>query len=673
MKSWISDCKKMIHLDFHMPEFPKDAINSFDAQKLVAQLKQAKVDAVAIFAKDHFGMSFYDTEVGHKHQGLKQHDFLGETIAEAHKQGIKVLIYLSTAWDRYNIINNPDWRQCKINGEPLLENAEWEWGCVNTPYKEESLFPQIRELCEKYPADGFFFDGVMYQEGGCFCKYCQEKYNSINQTSLVADANLDGGKKHKAFMARSMENFIRESTEIIKSYHPNSVTCMNASWELGQDYRVVDNTDFMIIEAQPAHLQAGGYELLSLQSRYARTQGKPFQIVTVRFAEGWGEMTLKEEQQLKYEFSVIASNGGIVCCGDQVYPNGTLEQNCYDRLEKAFGYIDTKMEAFGSKHIKEVAVYYQNGKDFPFSVTDFQHSLLGLHKCLVESHIQYDIIDYTKLNTLSEYKLLIVPAEIMLSKEELEKMKEYALCGGNLLFGGNTIWSADVGANLSELLGIVGEEPFPYICGYYNPVDTESQSKMPLLVKGRWNKIKPVEAEVIADLYLPITASAPPHRGFRSAYPPASRQSFYPAATMNRCGKGKALYIATDIAKTYWDYSHIWLKRILHSSINSLIDCPILITNAPSITETNITQSGNNIYLHIVTGLMNHQVPTSYAPIEDDFTIANISFEISLPDIKAATILSKERLLNCIRMENGYYCFKLDLDEPYIIVKFELQ
>ena len=68
----------------------------------------------------------------------------------------------------------------------------------------------------------------------------------------------------------------------------------------------------MIVESQPAH-GVNGYELMSTQGRYTRMLGKPFEITTVRFAEGWGEMTLKETEQLQYEFSLIAAQGGIIC------------------------------------------------------------------------------------------------------------------------------------------------------------------------------------------------------------------------------------------------------------------------------------------------------------------------------------------------------------------------
>jgi hypothetical protein len=69
---WMWDRVRQVHVDFHMPEFPKEAIKNFNAKEFVGELKRAKVNMAAIFCKCHFGNAFYNTEVGHKHSGLKE-------------------------------------------------------------------------------------------------------------------------------------------------------------------------------------------------------------------------------------------------------------------------------------------------------------------------------------------------------------------------------------------------------------------------------------------------------------------------------------------------------------------------------------------------------------------------------------------------------------------------
>ena len=658
-RGWIEDCRKIIHMDFHMPEFPQDAIRCFDPKAFVGELARAGADAVAIFAKDHFGMSFYDTEVGHRHKGLRQ-DFLGEVIREAHARGIRVLIYLSAAWDKYNIEKNPDWRQCGKNGEPLLKNAEWEWGCLNSPYKEESIFRQVRELCEKYPADGFFFDAVMMQEGGCYCRYCREKYNRRYHADLLEAPQ----EEHKRYMGEVVTAFIEECASIIKSYHPDAMVCMNSSWELGQDYHVAAPLDFIIIEAQPAHLHVGEYALISIQSRYARTLGKPFQIVTVRFAEGWGEMTLKELPQLEYEFSLIASNGGIVCCGDQVYPDGTLEPYCYDRLEKAFGYLDEKQEGFGGTHLREAAIFYRCGQYYPISAADFSHSLFGTAKMLGELHIQYDIIDQLQLERLEAYRLLIVPGDMAVTDSELEAFKVFAEKGGRVLVFGEAIWK---NPNWEPLMGVRAVEPFAYTCGYYHEHGSDA---MPLLVKTSWAKTFPAGAEEIASLYLPITVSAPPERGFRSGFPPAQKKTEYGAAFLKALGKGCVCYVAGDMPKVYWEYGHVWLKKSIDRLADRLLGDRLVGTDAPPMSECNVTQKGETLYLHFVTGSLNPPCRDSYAPMETYVGPGEVTVSLRCGKPKRIVQVGCEKEIPFV-YEKSRVHFRAAFDEIYTLFRLE--
>ena len=191
---------------------------------------------------------------------------------------------------------------------------------------------------------------------------------------------------------------------------------------------------------------------------------------------------------------------------------------------------------------------------------------------------------------------------------------------------------------------------------------------MPLLVKNRWNKILMTQARQLADLHLPLTASAPPHRGFRSAYPPAQNESLYPAACINDYGCGQAAYIATTLSSTYWCYSHIWLRQIMRSLICGLVPKPLLQTDAPSICETNLTQKEGAIYLHIVTGCMNRQSDSAYSPVEQMIPIRDVSFKILAENINKV-ILVGAGSLPFERLDDGYIGFSVDLLEPYVLVK----
>jgi hypothetical protein len=631
MSNWLTKYKKTIHLDFHMPEFPQGAMKDFDAEQLADNLSSAGVEAVFVFAKDHFGLSFYNTKIGHKHKGLKG-DLLGELTEHAHKRNIRVLGYLSVAWDQIATQTNPDWCQLNVNGKKVEEGMPWGVACINSPYKDESLFPQLREVCENYDVDGIFMDIVMFQSNACYCPYCQRKYLLEYGEPMFEDNILRNPILHKKFLASSITTFIIEANSIIKSYNRNIILCCNSSWQMGQDKAVIDNTDLCIIEAQPGHISHGGYNLLSFQCRYARNFEKPFEILTVRFSQDWGEMTLKETVQLKYEFSVIAANGGIVCCGDQINLDGTVEKSVYNRIGAAFDYIELRREAFdeGTVSLKQIAVLSPVISDYPYSVSDFNHSLLGVHKMLTELHYQYDIIDNGLIHKLNDYSMLILPEDTILTDKLSAALYDFVSNGGTLLACSNSLFSPN---NLicEKLAGIKYLEPFNYPATYIRLKDELINDRLPdfpILIKGTSYKVLPTTSKIIANLHLLVTQPINPYRLFRGEIPPANKESFYPAICENQFGKGKVIYTATDIFKSYWETNHAWLKQIIQPVLIKSVLNPLYKLDGYSCLELNMTENENYRYLHIVNFSSGKSAYGGYPMLEEIPIIRDVPISI---------------------------------------------
>jgi hypothetical protein len=671
MSSWLTKYKKTIHLDFHMPEFPQGAMKNFDAEQLANNLSSAGVEAVFVFAKDHFGLSFYNTQIGHKHKGLDG-DLLGELTEAAHKRNIRVLGYISVAWDQMATQTNPDWCQLKINGIKAEEGMPWGVACINSPYKDESLFPQLREICKNYDVDGIFMDIVMFQSNACYCPYCQRKYLLEYGEPMFEDNKLRNPLLHKKFLADSITTFVIEANSIIKSYNKDAILCCNSSWQMGQDKAIIDNSDLCIIEAQPGHVSFGGYNLLSFQCRYARNFGKPFEILTVRFSQGWGEMTLKETEQLKYEFSVIAANGGIVCCGDQINFDGTVEESVYKRIGVAFDYIEQRREAFGegTVSLKQVAVLSPVISNYPYSVSDFNHSLLGVHKMLVELHYQYDIIDDACLDKLNEYSLLILPEDTILTDKLSASLYDFVSKGGNLIACSNSLFSSN---NLicEELAGIRCVEPSNYESSYIRFKDDMINDKLPdfpVLIQGISYKVLPTTSKTIADLHFPITTPINPYRSFRGEIPPASKESFYPAICENQVGKGKVIYTATDIFKSYWETNHVWLKQVMQPVLSKAVINPAFKLDGYPSLELNMTENENGHYLHIVNFSSGKSAFGGYPMLEEIPTIREVPISIYTGDSKKIILIPDGKELKT-RFSNGYTHVTVPEIDVYKVLK----
>ena len=63
----IASRQRQVHLDFHTSPFIGDVGRDFDPQVFAARIEEARVDSITVFAKGHYGMSYYPTKVGTQH------------------------------------------------------------------------------------------------------------------------------------------------------------------------------------------------------------------------------------------------------------------------------------------------------------------------------------------------------------------------------------------------------------------------------------------------------------------------------------------------------------------------------------------------------------------------------------------------------------------------------
>ena len=196
-----------IHLDFHTsPEVP-DVGADFNAEEFVRTLTDASVNSITIFAKCHHGMSYYPTQVGFRHPGLKA-DLVGEMIEACHRAGILVPVYLSTMYDHHAWRRHADWRALDEEGRsqghrgaagPLATNLGRV--CVNTPYLDY-LAAQAEEVVKTYQVDGIFYDNYGYGPDGCLCASCMLEREKLGLDSAQREDRLRHGY---TVLARAME------------------------------------------------------------------------------------------------------------------------------------------------------------------------------------------------------------------------------------------------------------------------------------------------------------------------------------------------------------------------------------------------------------------------------------------------------------------------------------
>jgi len=610
--AWFKDHIRQVHMDFHMPEFPREAIVNFNAKKFVDHLERGRINMVALFSKCHFGNSFYNTKVGHKHAGLPQ-DFLMEAAGECRQRNIRTLAYYSLCCDKRAWDENPAWRWRDAEGDAGSEATFWGRLCMNTPYKDELVMPQLEEIARGYPVDGFWLDIPMPGDQLCFCDYCRRKWQTELGIDLSDGASPELGERLRM---RTIEDYLREVRALIDRTNPELVVAMNATGQMRVNRPIKELVNIGVWESQP---HPGNYLGHSYAARTARNDLMDVQVMSVRFYQGWGDLTLKPTAQMTTEFAAMIGNGAAAVSGDQVNVDGTLQPPVYDMFRESFGFVQEREEVLRDAESVRHAVVLLPTPDpeLPFDFVLRNDPQVaggspwqGAHKMLVESHVQVDMVYSALADDLTRYPMLILPEPGAYTAEDYDRLRAYVEGGGTLVAVGNSLLH-DGRFQLADVFGVrfLGALSFKNV--HFTPAECVrgATDAIPLQVRGQAYKAALDGAEELAALHYPMAdQQGLARKEFRSPHSPASQaRSPYSFATLHSFGKGRAVYIAGSVFSIYWNTNHHWLRQFVEAVLRYVDPAmPYEIDAAPTI-EANLMRSGGDLLLNLIHYSLGHQ------------------------------------------------------------------
>ena len=184
-------------------------------------------------------------------------DLLGQQIEACHEIGVLAHIYFTFGWSCNDAEQHPEWLVRDRNGlpvtsEPWLKSElshhskptfQWKFLCAATSY-HEYVMEQIKELCELYEADGYWFD--IYQAHRLsFSEPCKKEMKELG-------IDTEDDQSVGAFNAQVIKRHCEEITKLIKSYHPDVSVFFNGTTALDPDlnfkYRLYENNSVQILK-----------------------------------------------------------------------------------------------------------------------------------------------------------------------------------------------------------------------------------------------------------------------------------------------------------------------------------------------------------------------------------------------------------------------------------------
>ncbi|MDR2378546.1 MAG: alpha-L-fucosidase [Bifidobacteriaceae bacterium] len=429
---------RQVHLDFHNSSWIESVADQFDAEQFGDTMAGAHVTSVNVFAKCLHGFSYYPTEVGQPHPGLKR-DLLGEQIAALRRRGIKAPVYLSVLWDDWAAQTHPEWvavdRDGRLLARPPYSNASaidhalgWSVLDLASGYADH-VVDQVEEICSLYEVDGFWFDIVSVIPN-----------HSPAGMARMRSAGVDVGDQQAVldFYLAVRDNFIGRIERLVHRHAPAATLVYNHTTDawLARTLAAQNQID---VESLPTD-GAWGYLHYPVVSRYARTFGAPVVGMTGRFHRSWSDFGgLKTPDQLAYEVATVLAAGGSPSIGDHLDPSGRLDPAVYAVIGEVYGRAEA-LEPWlaGARPLTEAAVVAQwdaAAADAGRLTTALIPGVHGAAEMLIEQAVQFDVVDAARL-TPGRYDLIVVPDDAELGPGDAAAIELCRRAGAALLTAG---------------------------------------------------------------------------------------------------------------------------------------------------------------------------------------------------------------------------------------------
>lgn len=644
---------RQVHLDFHTSECIKGIGERFSKENFINALKAGCVNSITLFSKCHHGWSYHPTKVNEMHPNL-HFDLLKAQMEACREAGIRVQVYISAGVDEKEAVRHKDWVFKERKDSAVEFKEPWfHLLCFNTPYLD-LLCLQIKEALENYRPDGLFLDISNIEP--CRCGKC---------LSDMASEGLDPDKESDfyAFQEKVYKNYAKRVKETAESVIPGIPIFHNAGHILRGRRDLIELSSHLELESLPTG--QWGYDHFPISASYVKTLGKQFLGMTGKFHTIWGEFGgFKHKNALIYETALSLSFGGKCSIGDQLHPNGEMDENTYRLIGAAYGEVE-KVEQY-CKDITPVAdigllssessysnVYsYNNAQGIPDN---------GAAKILFEGNFLFDIID--GFSDFGKYRVIILPDMYKLNTDTEKKLVKFVCSGGKILASGTSCLNGKNGFAVDlgiKYLGQCGFTPSYMKPCYY----IKDSGDSPLIMYSQAHKIENINAQVIVERQMPYAKRE--GRVFSShQHFPSSLVSDGPGITIN----GNGAYIGWNIFEDYYKTGELHMKNVVLDILDRITGKKTLSCNMPTqgIVTLNRQPEKNRYVLHALFAQLikrgNIQV------IEDNIPLFNINFTLNIPEKAKRIYKAPQNEAIPFTSQNGAVSFTLDrIDIKQLIV-----
>ena len=620
---WYSNLYRRHLMDMHIEDWDKRFLSEFSPEEYVENLKRADINVAMLYYQSHAGLCYYPTKNGTMHRAFKgKEDMMLRVEQLCREAGIKTVGYYSPIYNTREHDLHPEWRLVEPSGLSRREKgdnggtamafastklARYGLCCPNNLDYRQFVFDQIDEMLDYFSPDGMFFDMPFWPGGGCYCKWCRERWarEEGGEMPVLPSTKSPDFTRFSTKKFEWMDEFVGAVVDHVKKRNPA------LSVEFNHASAVASGTGCGCGEGVAKLIDYSGGDLygntlsqsVACKLYYGNTKNQPYEYMFSRCKPALRSHTMTKSQgEMRTAMAVTAANHGATLVIDALDPVGTMDRRVYDEVGKAFSFVKPYEPYYRGVPITDVGIYYgvrsrhDVGND-PRNNQTFTsiRCVSSCAKTLTEHHIPYGITgNWSHL----DYPYLIAPALKDTEFCDVDRLIAYVRDGGTLYFSG-----ADQPTLLKELVG--GE-----LCGYtaenkiYIAPKTRYEGKFhgfnakyPLFVDGASAPIvKGVDKKaVVATFTLPYTE--PSSTQFSSIHSdPPGRATDMPAVVIRNYGKGRVIWSALPIEGIEMeDYGEILLSLVFGNKRDFAVR-----TDAPEDVEATLFRNGEELLAKIL-------------------------------------------------------------------------
>ncbi len=619
---WMKTCYSRLLIDNHISDLKPEFMSRFNPTEYVRMVQIAGVESAMVYACDHNGNCYYPTQVGHMHAGLQRRDIFGAVVDGLGRAGIVPIAYYTVIYHNDAAKSHPEWRMHDANGKD--HDGRYYYACLNHPSYVAFVKDQLAELAA-YAVQGVFID-MTFWPLVCQCAQCRRKYR--DETGAEIPTTIDWQAPAWVQFQRARERwlvaFAAVVTAHVKALRPDwSVTHQFSpvlhGWVLGQSSGISDASDYASGDFYGGKDQHRvGAKIFAAYSRH-----RPYEFMTSRCVNLHDHTSSKSEEELLLHAATTLANGGAYFFIDAINPDGTLNEQVYRQigrvvarlrpfkdciqrhvpmLQAACGlYFSTAScvhQALNGSPLKALTEGRSNMDVRNNAVTD---EVIGTAAVLNQLKIPYRVVidrtcDFAGLQTL------IVNNVAYLSSTETQRMRQFVRAGGTLIATGMTSLYDDEGCGfgafqLADVLGVshTGQmtDTVHYLATGADLISC-SQLAAPL--------VRSVTAQVLGTVALPDYPVDDPVRYASIHSNPPGVLTEYAGLTVNRFGRGTAVYLYSSLLKHRQDSQQKFARDLFRRYVPAFVTD---MENLPVGVEVTLLRSSTEDTL--ILGMVNDQ------------------------------------------------------------------